>query len=84
MARAVRYHKQGGPEVMQLDEVEVGDPGKGQVRIRHTAIGVNLFACQRDPLAPPAADGLVGEFTPIPERTGRITPRQSICSGIGE
>ena len=42
MARAIRYHKQGGPEVMQLDEITVGDPGQGQVRIRHTAIGVNF------------------------------------------
>jgi len=42
MAKAVRFHKQGGPEVMQYDEVPVGDPGAGQVRIRHTAIGVNF------------------------------------------
>jgi len=42
MAKAVRYHKQGGPEVLQLDEVQVGDPGAGQVRIRHTAMGVNF------------------------------------------
>src|SRR5258706_3091953 len=42
MAKAVRYHKQGGPEVLQVDDVAVGDPGPGQVRIRHTAIGVNF------------------------------------------
>jgi NADPH:quinone reductase len=42
MAKAVRFHKQGGPEVMQYDEVQVGDPGAGQVRIKHTAIGVNF------------------------------------------
>ena len=42
MAKAVRYHKQGGPEVLQLDDVTVGDPGQGQVRVRHTAIGVNF------------------------------------------
>ena len=38
MAKAVRYHKQGGPEVLQLDDVQVGDPGQGQVRIKHTAL----------------------------------------------
>jgi NADPH:quinone reductase len=43
MAKAVRFHKQGGPEVMQYEEVQVGDPGPGQVRIRHTAIGVNFL-----------------------------------------
>jgi len=42
MPKAIRYHKQGGPEVLQLDEVAVGEPGPGQVRIRHTAIGVNF------------------------------------------
>jgi NADPH2:quinone reductase len=53
MAKAVRYHKQGGPEVLQLDEVQVGDPGQGQVRIRHTAIGVNFVdTYQRSGLYP--------------------------------
>ena len=42
MPKAIRYHQQGGPEVLQLDEVAVGEPGPGQVRIRHAAIGVNF------------------------------------------
>jgi len=42
MPKAIRYHQQGGPEVLQLDEVAVGEPGPGQVRIRHTAVGVNF------------------------------------------
>ena len=53
MAKAVRFHKQGGPEVLQLDEVPVGEPGAGQVRIRHSAIGVNfLDTYQRSGLYP--------------------------------
>jgi NADPH2:quinone reductase len=53
MAKAVRYHKQGGPEVLQLDDVQVGDPGQGQVRIKHTAIGVNFVdTYQRSGLYP--------------------------------
>ena len=53
MAKAVRFHKQGGPEVMQYDDVQVGDPGPGQVRIRQTAIGVNfLDTYQRSGLYP--------------------------------
>jgi NADPH2:quinone reductase len=53
MAKAMRFHKQGGPEVMQHDEVQVGDPGAGQVRIRHTAIGVNFVdVYQRSGLYP--------------------------------
>src|SRR4029077_5275920 len=53
MAKAVRFHKQGGPEVMQYDDVQVGDPGPGQIRIRHTAIGVNFVdTYQRSGLYP--------------------------------
>ena len=53
MTKAVRYHKTGGPEVLQLDEVDVGDPGQGQVRVRHTAIGVNFIdTYQRSGLYP--------------------------------
>jgi len=43
MAKAVRFHKTGGPEVLVLEDVAVGDPGPGQARIRHTAIGVNFL-----------------------------------------
>jgi NADPH2:quinone reductase len=53
MAKAVRFHKQGGPEVLQYEDVQVGDPGPGQVRIRHTAIGVNFVdTYQRSGLYP--------------------------------
>jgi NADPH2:quinone reductase len=53
MAKAVRFHKQGGPEVMQYEDVQVGDPGSGQARIRHTAIGVNFVdVYQRSGLYP--------------------------------
>src|ERR671918_2167341 len=53
MAKAVRFHKQGGPEVMQYEDVQVGDPAPGQPRIRHTAIGVNFVdTYQRSGLYP--------------------------------
>lgn len=53
MAKAIRFHKTGGPEVLQLDEVQVGEPGPGQARIRHTAIGVNFVdTYQRSGLYP--------------------------------
>ena len=41
--RAVRIEQPGGPEVMQLVPVQVGEPGPGQVRIRHRAIGLNFI-----------------------------------------
>lgn len=43
MTSAIRIHKTGGPEVMQLEEVAVPAPGAGEARVRHTAIGVNYL-----------------------------------------
>jgi NADPH2:quinone reductase len=42
MALAVRFHRPGGPDVLELEEVAVGAPGPGQVRVRHEAIGLNF------------------------------------------
>jgi NADPH2:quinone reductase len=53
MTKAVRFHKTGGPEVLQLEDVQVAEPGPGQVRVRHTAIGVNFIdTYQRSGLYP--------------------------------
>jgi NADPH:quinone reductase len=41
--RAIRVHKIGGPEVMQLEDVELAPPGPNEARIRHHAIGVNYL-----------------------------------------
>ncbi|WP_035803449.1 zinc-dependent alcohol dehydrogenase family protein [Kitasatospora mediocidica] len=41
MAKAVKFDKLGGPEVLELREVEVGEPGPGELRIRVDAIGLN-------------------------------------------
>ncbi|NJP87956.1 zinc-dependent alcohol dehydrogenase family protein [Nonomuraea sp. FMUSA5-5] len=41
MARKVLFHELGGPEVLRVEDVEVGDPGPGEVRIRVEAIGLN-------------------------------------------
>ena len=43
MPNAIRIHANGGPEVMQWETVAVGDPGPGEARVRHTAIGVNYI-----------------------------------------
>lgn len=42
MAKAVRFHAAGGPEVLRYEDVEVGEPGPGQVRLRHEAVGLNF------------------------------------------
>jgi NADPH2:quinone reductase len=43
MARAIRIHETGGPEVLRWEEVTLGEAGAGQARVRHTAIGVNFI-----------------------------------------
>jgi NADPH:quinone reductase-like Zn-dependent oxidoreductase len=41
MSKIVRFHTTGGPDVLTLDDVEVGEPGQGEIRIRTRALGVN-------------------------------------------
>jgi NADPH2:quinone reductase len=43
MPHAIRIHQPGGPEVMQWEEVSVGDPGPNEARVRHTAVGLNYI-----------------------------------------
>ena len=42
MHHAVRFHQTGGPEVLRVESVEVRDPGPGEVRVRHVAVGLNF------------------------------------------
>lgn len=42
MAKAIRFHHTGGPEVLVWEDVPVGQPGPGEARIRQTAVGVNF------------------------------------------
>lgn len=41
MANAIRFYETGGPEVLRYEHVAVGEPGPGQVRLRHEAVGLN-------------------------------------------
>lgn len=63
--KAIQIHTTGGPEVLHWESVEIGDPGPGQVRLRHTAIGLNFIDIyHRSGLYPlpalPAIPGLEG------------------------
>ncbi len=42
MPHAIRFHKTGGPEVLQWEVVPVGKPGQGEARVRHSAVGLNF------------------------------------------
>ncbi len=43
MPHAIRIHETGGPDVMRWEEVDVGQPGPGEVRVRNTAVGLNFI-----------------------------------------
>ncbi len=72
MARAIRFHQTGGPEVLELEHVDVGEPGAGQARVRHTYVAVNFidvyFRTGRYPLALP--NGLGSDAVGVVEAVG--------------
>jgi NADPH2:quinone reductase len=75
MTKAIRVHQPGGPEQMRWEEVEIGDPGPGQVCLRQTGIGLNFIdVYHRTGLYPQPSP-----FTPGVEGAGII---ESIGPGV--
>ena len=76
MTHAIRFHQTGGPEVLKLENVDVGEPGPGQARVRHTYIAVNFidiyFRTGRYPLALPegVGSGLGSDAVGVVEAVG--------------
>ena len=72
MAKAIRFHETGGPEVLRLEDVDVGAPGPGRARVRHTYIAVNFidiyFRTGRYPL--PLPNGLGSDAVGVVEAVG--------------
>ena len=62
MAKGIRFYETGGPEVLQWETLEVGEPGPGDVRVRHAAVGLNFadtyFRSGLYPAALPARMGV--------------------------
>ena len=62
MSKAIRIQKNGGPEVMEYVDVEVGAPGPGEAQVRHQAIGLNFIDCYfRSGLYPMALPSGLGQ-----------------------
>lgn len=60
-ASAIRIHAHGGPEVLEHETIEVGDPGPGEVRIRQSAVGLNFIdVYQRTGLYPTQLPATLG------------------------
>lgn len=73
MATAVRFHETGAPDVLRIEQVEVGQPGPGQVRLRHEAVGLNF------------ADTYFRNGTyPIPLPAGMGVEAAGVVEAIGE
>jgi NADPH2:quinone reductase len=72
MSKAIRFYETGGPEVLKLETVEVGEPGPGQARVRHTFIAVNFidvyFRTGRYPA--PLPSGLGSDAVGVVEAVG--------------
>lgn len=66
---AIRAHETGGPEVMRWEEVEVGDPGPGQIRVRHGFVGLNYIDTYHRSGLYPIAES---PFTPGLEGAGAV------------
>ncbi len=89
-SKAVRIEQHGGPEQMKLADVEVGDPGPGEIRIRHKAVGLNFIdVYQRSGLYPFAMPLTLGmEASGVVEAVGeavshlRVGDRAAYASNL--
>lgn len=67
MVKAIVIQKTGGPEVMSYETVDLGDPGPGEVRVKHAAVGLNYIDVYHRsglyPVQPPLVLGLEGAGT---------------------
>ena len=72
MVKAIRFHETGGPEVLRMDEVGLSSPGPGEIRVRHTAIGLNYIdTYHRSGLYPlPLPSGIGMEAAGVVEEAG--------------
>lgn len=89
MPKAIRFHKTGAAEVMELENVEVGEPGPGQARVRHAFVAVNFidiyFRTGHYPLSLPSGLGsdAVGMVEAVGEGVTDIRPGQRVGYLLG-
>ena len=87
--KAIRIHRTGGPEVLQVDDIAIPEPGPGEILIRHEAIGLNFIdTYHRSGLYPvelPAIPGLeaAGIVEAIGEGVETLKPGDRVAYGAG-
>jgi NADPH:quinone reductase-like Zn-dependent oxidoreductase len=87
MAKVVRIHTLGGPEVLQIEDLVVGAPGAGEVRLRVEAVGLNraeaMYRAGRYPVAPKLPSLIGYEGVGIVEQVGAsvegFKPGDRVC-----
>lgn len=80
MAKAIRIHEHGGPEVLRYEEIDPGRPGRGEVLLRHTAIGLNFIDTYFRTGLYPAPNGL--PMTPGGEAAGVVVELGEGVTGL--
>jgi NADPH2:quinone reductase len=89
MPKAIRIHEHGGPEVMRFEEIEVGRPGPGEVRIKHGAVGLNFIDVYHRtglyPLELPSVLGMegAGRVEEVGEGVTELAPGDRVAYASG-
>ena len=89
MTRAIRIHEHGGPEVMRLEDVDVGEPGPGEARVRHAAVGLNFIDTYHRtglyPVSLPSGLGMeaAGVIEAVGEGVSELSPGQRVAYAAG-
>jgi len=89
MSHAIRIHHTGGPEVLSWEEIPVGEPGPGEARVRHSAVGVNYIdTYHRSGLYKlPLPSGIGNEAAGVVEAVGAgvdwVAPGDRVAYGSG-
>jgi NADPH2:quinone reductase len=92
MAKAIRIHEHGGPEVLKFEDVDPGKPGKGEILIEHGAIGLNFIdVYYRTGLYPPPTGSLpiipggegAGKVLEVGEGVEGLQPGDRIAYAVG-
>jgi NADPH2:quinone reductase len=89
MVQAIRIHESGGPEVLRFEDVAVGEPGAGEARVRHAAIGLNFIDTYHRsglyPLELPATPGMeaAGTVEAVGEGVTEVKPGDRVAYAGG-
>ncbi|MGZ5873938.1 MAG: quinone oxidoreductase family protein [Bradyrhizobium sp.] len=89
MPHAIRFYETGGPDVLVWEEIEIGDPGPGEARVRHTAVGLNYvdIYVRRGLYPGPLPSGLGTEAAGVVEVVGpdvsEVKPGDRVAYAVG-